>query len=326
MKTIKKISLLLLLSISFVGCDKVKDLLTLNIDDVDMTQTTEISVAGSTSAAPARVAAASTAFTKTATVQLSQIEDIKKYVTKVASIFPFEADAYREFNCDVEFVGHPLVDIVKPTMTKETSLEFFGARPEAKKILLMPGSRKQEVLSLLDTMLQAGEQLMEAHEDIQFFLPRAHTIDREELEAFIDAHHVPVTITEEHIYDLMQICDVCLAASGTATLETAMMELPTVLLYQVSPVTYGLGKMLVNLNFVGLPNIIAGKQVIPELLQGDVNITKILAHVEPLLTDAAANEAMRSDLRAVRDALGAPGAVKRVAQVIGSLAEEKIHE
>ena len=84
--------------------------------------------------------------------------------------------------------------------------------------------------------------------------------------------------------------------------------------------------MLVNLNFVGLPNIIAGKQVIPELLQGDVNITKILAHVEPLLTDAAANEAMRSDLRAVRDALGAPGAVKRVAQVIGSLAEEKIHE
>lgn len=256
----------------------------------------------------------------------SRGKDIKKYVTKVASIFPFEADAYREFNCDVEFVGHPLVDIVKPTMTKETSLEFFGARPEAKKILLMPGSRKQEVLSLLDTMLQAGEQLMEAHEDIQFFLPRAHTIDREELEAFIDAHHVPVTITEEHTYDLMQICDVCLAASGTATLETAMMELPTVLLYQVSPVTYGLGKMLVNLNFVGLPNIIAGKQVIPELLQGDVNITKILAYVEPLLTDAAANEAMRSDLRAVRDALGAPGAVKRVAQVIGSLAEEKIHE
>ena len=115
----------------------------------------------------------------------------------------------------------------------------------------MPGSRKQEVLSLLDTMLKSGEQLMAKYEDIQFFLPRAHTIDRSELEAFIDAHKVPVTITEDHTYDLMQtLCHVCLAASGTATLETAMMELPTVLLYRVSPITYGIGKMVVNVTHV----------------------------------------------------------------------------
>ena len=82
----------------------------------------------------------------------------------------------------------------------------------------------------------------------------------------------PVTITEDHTYDLMQICDVCLAASGTATLETAMMELPTVLLYKVSPITYGIGKMVVNLTHVGLPNIVAGKEVIPELLQDDVSV------------------------------------------------------
>ena len=162
---------------------------------------------------------------------------IRKYVTKVASIFPFEAEAYRKYKCDVDFVGHPLLDIVHPTMTKDAAEEYFGARKEAKKVLLMPGSRKQEVLSLLDTMLKSGEQLMAKHEDVQFFLPRAHTIDRSELEAFIDAHKVPVTITEDHTYDLMQICDVCLAASGTATLETAMMELPTVLLYRVSPIT-----------------------------------------------------------------------------------------
>ena len=220
---------------------------------------------------------------------------IRKYVTKVASIFPFEAEAYRKYKCDVEFVGHPLLDIVHPTMTKDEAEEYFGARKEAKKVLLMPGSRKQEVLSLLDTMLKSGEQLMANHEDIQFFLPRAHTIDRSELETFIDAHKVPVTITEDHTYDLMQICDVCLAASGTATLETAMMELPTVLLYRVSPITYGIGKMVVNVSHVGLPNIVAGKEVIPELLQDSVTPQAIVSLVEPLLTDVEKNKAMRSE-------------------------------
>jgi len=211
-------------------------------------------------------------------------------------------------------------------MTKDAAEAYFGARKEAKKVLLMPGSRKQEVLSLLDTMLKSGEQLMAKHEDIQFFLPRAHTIDRSELEAFIDAHKVPVTITEDHTYDLMQICDVCLAASGTATLETAMMELPTVLLYRVSPITYGIGKMVVNVTHVGLPNIVAGKEVIPELLQDAVTPEAIVSLVEPLISDVEKNEAMRSELREVRHKLGEPGAVKRVAHLVYNLGKEKCNE
>ena len=249
-----------------------------------------------------------------------------KYVLKLASIFPFEAEAYRKYKCDVDFVGHPLLDIVHPTMSKEAAEEYFGARKDAKKVLLMPGSRKQEVLSLLDTMLKSGEQLMANHEDIQFFLPRAHTIDRSELETFIDAHKVPVTITEDHTYDLMQICDVCLAASGTATLETAMMELPTILLYRVSPITYGIGKMVVNVTHVGLPNIVAGKEVIPELLQDAVTPEAIVSLVEPLLTDVERNEAMRSELREVHHKLGEPGAVKRVAELVYNLGKEKCNE
>lgn len=251
---------------------------------------------------------------------------IRKYVTKVASIFPFEAEAYRKYKCDVEFVGHPLVDIVETTMTKDEALTYFSARKEAKKVLLMPGSRKQEVLSLLDTMLQCGELLLETHTDIQFFLPRAHTIDRSELASCIDSHHVPVTITEDHTYDLMQICDVCLAASGTATLETAMMELPTVLLYKVSPITYGIGKMVVNVPHVGLPNIVAGKEVIPELLQDDVTPEAIMKVLVPLLDDNDKNEHMRNDLRQVRNTLGEPGAVKRVAHLIYDLGKETCNE
>ncbi|WP_273420846.1 lipid-A-disaccharide synthase [Veillonella caviae] len=256
----------------------------------------------------------------------SRGKTIKKYVTKVASIFPFEAEAYGKYNCDVEFVGHPLVDIVHPTMLIDESMTYFNARAEAKRVLLMPGSRKQEVLSLLDVMLESGEKLLQSHEDVQFFLPRAHTIDRAELEAFIKERRVPVTITEDHTYDLMQICDVCLAASGTATLETAMMELPTILLYKVSPITYGIGKMVVNLTHVGLPNIIAGKEVIPELLQSDVSADNIVEHMLPLLDDLKENEHMRQELRTVRDKLGKPGAVKRVAELIYSLGKENSNE
>lgn len=256
----------------------------------------------------------------------SRGKTIKKYVTKVASIFPFEAEAYGKYNCDVEFVGHPLVDIVHPTMSVDESMTYFNARAEAKRVLLMPGSRKQEVLSLLDVMLESGEKLLQSHEDVQFFLPRAHTIDRAELETFIKERRVPVTITEDHTYDLMQICDVCLAASGTATLETAMMELPTILLYKVSPITYGIGKMVVNLSHVGLPNIIAGKEVIPELLQSDVSADNIVEYMLPLLDDLKENEHMRQELRTVRDKLGEPGAVKRVAELIYSLGKENSNE
>lgn len=256
----------------------------------------------------------------------SRGKTIKKYVTKVASIFPFEAEAYGKYNCDVEFVGHPLVDIVHPTMSVDESMTYFNARAEAKRVLLMPGSRKQEVLSLLDVMLESGEKLLQSHEDVQFFLPRAHTIDRSELETFIKERRVSVTITEDHTYDLMQICDVCLAASGTATLETAMMGLPTILLYKVSPITYGIGKMVVNLSHVGLPNIIAGKEVIPELLQSDVSADNIVEHMLPLLDDLKENEHMRQELRTVRDKLGEPGAVKRVAELIYSLGKENSNE
>lgn len=248
----------------------------------------------------------------------SRGRDIKKTVTKVASIFPFEAEAYRKYQCDVEFVGHPLVDIVQPSLSLEETYAYFGTRSTAKNILLMPGSRKQEVLSLLDTMLSALELYKKNHgqDDLRFFLPRAHTIDRDELEAFIAQHELEVTITEDHTYDLMQICQVCLAASGTATLETALMGLPTILLYRLSPITYGLGKLLVDLDWVGLPNIVANTEVIPELLQGAVTPENIVHYMTPLLDNKEANLAMRSELYRVKEKLGQPGAVQRVAQLV----------
>lgn len=247
-------------------------------------------------------------------------KDIAKTVTKVASIFPFEAEAYREFGVDVEFVGNPLVDIVHPTMSVEAALAHFGAEATSRNILLMPGSRKQEVEGLLPTMLAAAELLYEKHQDLKFFLPRAHTIPREEIDRILQSYSVPVTVTEGHNYDLMQICTACIAASGTATLETALMNVPTVLIYKVAPVTYGIGKLLVKIDHIGLPNIMAKRRIIPELLQGDVTPENVEREVANILDDEAVYTQMKADLAQVKVELGAPGAVQRVADVIASVA------
>lgn len=247
-------------------------------------------------------------------------KDIAKTVTKVASIFPFEAEAYREFGVDVEFVGNPLVDIVHPTMSYESALAHFGADTTSRNILLMPGSRKQEVEGLLPTMLVAAERLYENHKDLKFFLPRAHTIPREDIDRILQAYSVPVTVTEGHNYDLMQICTACIAASGTATLETALMNVPTVLIYKVAPVTYGIGKVLVKIDHIGLPNIMAKRRIIPELLQGEVTPENIERELGKILDDGAVYTQMKADLAQVKVELGAPGAVQRVADVIASVA------
>lgn len=251
----------------------------------------------------------------------SRGHDIKKYVTKVASIFPFEAKAYEEFNCDVEFVGNPLVDIVKPTMTYSEALEHFSADINKKRILLMPGSRKQEVEGLLEPMLLSGEKLLKENEDIQFFLPRAHTIDKDSLEQLISKYNVPVIITEGNNYDLMQICNLAIAASGTATLETALMNLPTILVYKVAPITYLIAKFLVGIKTVGLPNIVAGRQIIPELLQDMVTVENISKEVRHLLYNTEAYNTMKKDLLTVKEDLGKPGAVDRVARLIYQVCE-----
>lgn len=247
-------------------------------------------------------------------------KDIAKTVTKVASIFPFEAEAYREFGVDVEFVGNPLVDIVHPTMSYESALAHFGADTTSRNILLMPGSRKQEVEGLLPTMLTAAERLYKNHKDLKFFLPRAHTIPREDIDRILQAYSVPVTVTEGYNYDLMQICTACIAASGTATLETALMNVPTVLIYKVASLTYVIGKLLVNIDHIGLPNIMAKRRIIPELLQGEVTPENVERELANILDHEAVYTQMKADLAQVKVELGAPGAVQRVADVIASVA------
>lgn len=249
-------------------------------------------------------------------------KNIVRDVNTVASIFPFEAKAYEEAGAHVSFVGHPLADTVKPSMSFDEAMVYFHGNTNKKRILLMPGSRKNEVKGLLPVMLSAAEKLQQKT-DCQFFIPRASTIPMEFLSSIIGASKLSIEITEGKQYDLMQICDACIASSGTATLETALMELPTVLVYRLAPVTWMLAKLLVHVKYAGLPNLLLDREVTPELLQDAVTADNIAGIVGPWITNPKRREENVKKIQAVRKALGGGGAVKRVAELIMETATGK---
>jgi lipid-A-disaccharide synthase len=248
-------------------------------------------------------------------------KEVANIVTKVAAIFPFEADVYHEAGANVTFVGHPLLDIVKTTMSKTEAYEYFDADAKKPLVLLLPGSRQQEITNLLPDMLAAAEKIVAKVPDCQFFLPVASTISREMLQNIIDQYKITVILTDKNTYDLMSIANAAIAASGTVTLEAALLGLPTVIIYRLATLTYFLGKLLVKIPYISLPNIIAGRKVVPELLQYAVTGDNIANEIVSILLDSHVHNTMVQDLAEVRQKLGAVGAVERVAREILTIAK-----
>ncbi len=237
-------------------------------------------------------------------------------VDRVAAIFPFEAQVYEEAGASVTFVGHPLLDIVKPSVSKSDAYAWFGADPKQSIVLLMPGSREQEIEKLLPDMLRGAELIVKQLPLCQFYLPVASTIKQARLEEFLTHSAVSVKLTQENTYDLMNISNLAIAASGTATLETSLMNVPTVIIYRANALSYWLGKRLLIIAHFGLPNIIAGRQIVPELLQGAVTPERIAAESLSILLDPVRQQQLQLDLAEVRRKLGEPGAVLKVARVV----------
>ena len=257
----------------------------------------------------------------------SRGETIAQYTDLAVSLFPFEAAMYRELGTNVVYGGHPLLDTVHAEWTKDKAYEAFGLDETKKTVVLMPGSRMQEVKGLFPQMLEAGRLIAEKTGNVQFIVPKATTIDRRVLQKLADTAALPIVIGEDHVYDMMNIADAAVCASGTATLETALMGLPTLLIYRVNTLTYLLSKILVHIDNIGLPNIIEGRRVMPELWQNDVTPEKIASVIVPLLTEEAAHEEARRAMLAVRDKMGEPGAVMRTGEIILEFIKEiRLHE
>lgn len=249
-------------------------------------------------------------------------KNVAKIVDKVACIFPFEYDVYKEAGAPVEFVGHPLLDIVHPSMERSEAERWVGKEPGKKLVLLMPGSRLMEIEKMLPTLLAGAKLLQKQLPEVQFAMPRAGTIPLKLLEEKIAASGLEVKITEGHNYDLFSVADLALATSGTVTLEAALCGLPSVIVYRTSPLNAFIARLVINIPNIGLPNIVAGKTILPELLQEDFTPEKLAQTASELLKPERRAQ-LQEDLAYMKHRLGEPGAVGRVAQLILKIAEEK---
>jgi len=246
-----------------------------------------------------------------------RIWQIKKYVAKMAVILPFEAEMYHQAGMDAVFVGHPLLDVVKTAHTRPEALHKFDLKDGATTVGILPGSRLSEVTKLLPEMLKTALILKEELPAVQFVLPLADTLDQDYIAAMLQPYQddLNIKIIRNEIYDVLAVCDAAMVASGTATLETALIGTPMIIVYKISPFSFLMGRLFVNVSHIGMANIIAGRTIVPELIQKDVNPERMAKELLAILTDDKRKTQIRKDLSGIREKLGSPGAAERTAQL-----------
>ena len=251
-----------------------------------------------------------------------RVKLIARLVKKMVVLFPFEVPLYEAAGVDVEWVGHPLLDIVKPTLSKEMAFQQFGLDPRRRTIGLLPGSRIHEIERLLPSLLASAQLLQKEIPDLQFVIPLAPGVSRATLSSRMNSISVPVTVVEGFTYDVMNLCELLITASGTATLEAAILGKPMIIIYKVSFSTYWIGRALVRVNHIGLPNLVAEKKIALELIQKDVHPQRIVEEAFRILRDPLLSRKMTESMGEVRHKLGEPGAAERAARIVTSLLRE----
>ncbi|MFN7951925.1 MAG: lipid-A-disaccharide synthase [bacterium] len=244
----------------------------------------------------------------------SRVRLIARLVRRMLVIFPFEEDFYRRHGVDVRFVGHPLADQPPARTTPEETRAALGLGPGERLIALLPGSRRGEVGRLLPCMLAAAEQLAAQRPGLRFALPLASTLGDEDVASMLASASVQVMVRRNMLREILDAADVGIVTSGTATLDAARAHLPMVIVYRVTQFTYWLARALVRgVAHFGMPNIVAGRAIVPELLQDAATPERIASEVARFLDDAQHAADTRANLAAVDRALGAPGASARAA-------------
>ncbi|HKV53388.1 MAG TPA: lipid-A-disaccharide synthase [Candidatus Binataceae bacterium] len=242
-----------------------------------------------------------------------RIRKLVKRADRMAVVFPFEADIYAKAGGRVSFVGHPLLDRVAPSQGPAETLARHGFAPRSRLLAILPGSRRGEIRYLFKPMLEAARILCADHQMVPV-VALASTLAKADLESAASRTDLEgVRIIACDTYSIIAACELALVASGTATLETALLGCPMVIAYKMSALSFMLGRMLVTgVDYVGMPNILAGRELVPELLQRQVNVTNLVRAAEPLLTEPLHGE-VAGALRSLRLRLGASNAADRVA-------------
>ncbi len=266
-----------------------------------------------------------------------RIKLVQKYVDRMLVIFPFEEPFYRQRGVTVEFVGHPLADLELPAASRERFAAENNLDPAKTWIGLLPGSRAKEIRDNLPEMLKAARELAGRHDRgaFEFVLPLAATLDAEQrasVQRLLEEHGkaLHLRMVEDARATLLH-ARASVVASGTATVEAALIGNPFIVVYRVSPITYGIAKLIVTVPHIAMANLIAGKRVVPELIQKEFTASNIVRHLEALLPDGPGRESMMKELASLRallltrnDESGAGGAIGRVARIVIELMETRV--
>lgn len=240
---------------------------------------------------------------------------IKKYVDKMISILPFEKDFYKKFEVEIDYVGHPLLDAIgdrDQSENRNISLrKEFRLDLEKKIVLILPGSRGQEINAMLPIMLKQVNHFNHC----QFVIAAAPSLGDEYFEKFLESYP-SVRVVGNRTYDLLQLAHAAMVTSGTATLETALFNVPEVICYKANPISYHIAKRIVNIEYISLVNLIMNKEVVKELIQADLNDELLKEELGKLIQDTNYRKSMLDNFKALKEKLGGKGASSRAAEII----------
>jgi len=241
---------------------------------------------------------------------------IQRVVNRMIVILPFEEGLFRQAGVPCNFVGHPLLDTMATPYNKLLLREQFGLSKDGLVIGIVPGSREHEVKNLLSIMLRAGKDVVTHYGDAQFIIAQAPSISTSVIQEVMETHEVKVKIIPHRPNEVMAASDLLFIASGTATLQAAIIGTPMILTYRTSWLTYHIAKRVIKIPFIGLVNIIAGKLVAPELIQHDMTSERLCGEALRLLRTPSLVQEMREAFQRVREAVGSSGASRRAAELV----------
>ena len=246
-----------------------------------------------------------------------RIKTIQKTVSRMIVFFPFEEALYRRYGVPVSFAGHPCVEHVRPGGTVEEFRRSFSLDASKRTVSLLPGSRSKEVKQLLPVMLKAASIIRKKYAaPVQFLVLAAPSVPMDLIKSIVDLHKVQVTIVDNRTYDGIAASDFSLVCSGTATLETAILGTPMIIIYKVSFLTWLYMRILIKIPYIGLVNIVAGRKIAEEFIQFDAVAQRIAQYAVSVIADEGKLSGMRQELKTVKEALGSVGASGRAAEAV----------
>ena len=251
-----------------------------------------------------------------------RVRVVKRLVNRMVVIFPFEEKIYRDAGVPVDFVGHPLVDVVRPTITREEFAAKHSLDPESLIVVLLPGSRRSEIAQHYPFVLDACELLareMQPVGGVQFVHVAAPSQPAGLFSDYGDRLGIQIKRIEGQAYDALASADCAIVASGTATIEAALLATPMVVIYRVAPMTAAILRRMVRAPFISMVNLIGGRRIVPELIQDNLTAKAVAAQVRFLLESADGREEMKSGLAEVRAKLGSGGAIERAADIFARM-------